>query len=209
MTIIYEYRETIWPSIKAALDHLQAEEEVAAEGALLDFLREVAIGGGDNAEIGSARGERADRPELLLLEDAQEFGLKVEGKLADLVEKGGSGVGAFDQADFGGGGASEGAFDVTEELAFHERADHRRAIDGDEGPRAAYIMDSARDYFLTSSRFAQQQRRPAAFAKFVDQPKNLPCAGRLSYQYVTGFIYLSLHRCSRPDLAPERGSFNV
>ena len=27
MTITYEYRETIWPSIKAALDHLQMERK--------------------------------------------------------------------------------------------------------------------------------------------------------------------------------------
>ena len=49
-------------------------------------------------------------------------------------------------------------------------------------------MDGARDHFLARTGFAQQQRRPAALAKFVDQPKNLACARRLSYQYVAGFI---------------------
>jgi hypothetical protein len=49
-------------------------------------------------------------------------------------------------------------------------------------------MDGARDYFLARSGFAEQQRRPAAFSELVDQPKNLPCAGRLSHQYMAGFI---------------------
>jgi hypothetical protein len=49
-------------------------------------------------------------------------------------------------------------------------------------------MDGARDHFLARSRFAEQQRRPAAFAEFVDQPKDLACARRLSDQYMTGFI---------------------
>ena len=91
--------------------------------------------------------------------------------------------------DLGVGGAGEGALDVPEQLAFHERADHGGAIDGYKGLLGrGHGMDGARDHFLARSGFAQQQRRPAAFAEFVDQPENLAGARRLSYQYVTGFI---------------------
>ena len=79
-------------------------------------------------------------------------------------------------------------FDVTEQLAFHERADHRRAIDGDEGALRTYIMDGARDHFLARPGLAEQQRGPAAFSQFFDQTENLSGAGRLSDKDVAGFF---------------------
>jgi hypothetical protein len=58
---------------------------------------------------------------------------------------------------------------VAKQLAFHQRTDHRRAIDGYERPGLTYIMDGARHHLLAGSGFAQQQRRPSAFPKFLDQ----------------------------------------
>ena len=89
-------------------------------------------------------------------------------------------------------GAGEGAFDVPEQLAFHQRADHRGAIHGDERAGRAYIMDGAGDHFLAGAGLAKQQRGPAALAKFLNQTENLARAGRLPHQDVTGFFKVVL-----------------
>jgi hypothetical protein len=78
---------------------------------------------------------------------------------------------------------------VPEQFALHERADHGRAIDGDKGfLGGSQRVDGASDNLFARTGFAKQQGRPAALAEFVNQPQNLACARRLSYQYVTGFI---------------------
>ncbi len=83
------------------IDDIQPVEQIAAEGALLHFLRQVAVGGGDDAEVRAAMGERTDRAKFLLLQDAQQLGLQVERQLADFVEEGGAAVGDFNQTGLG------------------------------------------------------------------------------------------------------------
>ena len=111
---------------------VQPVEQIAAECSLFHFLRQVAVGGGDDPEVRAPMGERTDRAEFLFLQDAQQLGLQVERQLADFVEERRAAVGRFDQAGLGRDRAGEGAFDVAEQLALHERAHQRGAIDGDE-----------------------------------------------------------------------------
>ncbi len=127
-------------------------------------------------------GERTDRAEFLFLQDAQQLGLKVERQLADFVKEGGAAIGHFDQAGLGSDSAGECAFDVTEQLTLHERADQRGTIDGNERADGLNLMYRARDYFLASTSFAEQQHRPTATSQLLHHPQDISDARRLADQ---------------------------
>ena len=96
----------------------------------------------------------AEALDLLLLKRAQEFGLQVEGKLADFVEEERAFVGEFEAADLARDGAGEGAFLVAEEFAFDQAGGNGGAVDLDEGSFAARAepVDGAGEQFLAGSR---------------------------------------------------------
>ena len=52
------------------------------------------------------------------------------------------------------------------------------------------VVDGARDHFFAGAGFAQQQRRPAAVAEFLDQVQHLAGPGRLAHEYVSGFVHI-------------------
>src|SRR5262249_50222778 len=87
--------------------HVQAEEKIAPERALFHLPGEIAIGGGDDAEIGAPYCKRSKRPEFFLLEHPQQFRLQIEWQLADFVEKRRAAVGGFDQPGLAVRGAGE------------------------------------------------------------------------------------------------------
>jgi hypothetical protein len=68
-------------------DDVETVEEVCAEAAGGDVLGEVAVGGGDDADVGLAVACGADAAEATLFEEAQELDLRLRGHLADLVEE--------------------------------------------------------------------------------------------------------------------------
>src|SRR5438067_12736656 len=78
--------------------HLQAVEEILAEFALGDFLLEVAVGGGDDANVDADIRQTTDTLEGLLLEKPEELGLEARRHLADFVEKHRAAVGGLEQA---------------------------------------------------------------------------------------------------------------
>ncbi len=66
---------------------IEPVEEIFTEAAFFDHRGKVAVGGGDNAGLDGHAVRCADGADLLLLQGAQQLGLKVEGELADLVEE--------------------------------------------------------------------------------------------------------------------------
>src|SRR6266481_1554578 len=152
---------------EADVNHVQAKIQIAAESALLHFLSQVAIGRGDDPEIRMLRRERTYRAELLFLQNAEELGLQIERQLANLIEKRRTVVGCLDQSDFVVDSPGERPLRVPEQLAFHQGANHRGAIHGDERAVCVYIMDSPGDQLFAGSGLAQQQRGPAALPKFL------------------------------------------
>ena len=137
-------------------DDVEAVEEVFAELAGADGLAEVAVGGGDDADVGADGGAAADGGELAFLEDAEEPGLGFGGHVADLVEEEGAAGGLFEAALGAVHGASEGAAFVAEEFAFDELAGDCGHVDGDEGAgaAAAVVVEGAGDEFLAGAAFA-------------------------------------------------------
>src|SRR5690606_40279917 len=79
-------------------DDAEAVEEVFAERSGADLVGEVPVGGGDDANVDAHRCRPADALELLLLDDAQEFGLEVEAHLGDLVLEERPAVGPLESA---------------------------------------------------------------------------------------------------------------
>ena len=68
-------------------DDVDAIVEVLAKASLGDFLGQVAIGGGDQADVDPDRLVAADAAQLALLQDAQKLGLQADVEVGDLVEK--------------------------------------------------------------------------------------------------------------------------
>ena len=103
------------------------------------------------------KGPGASQPlEFSFLEHTQQLGLKLQRNIADLVEEYRTAVRQLEAADALCNGASERAFLVSEQLAFEQACRYSRAVELDEGVRAAKaeIVDRARDQFFSRPRLA-------------------------------------------------------
>ena len=78
---------------------VEAIEQILAEHALADQLRQVAVRRRDDADIGADRRAAADRGVFALLQHAQQPGLRLERHVADLVEKQRAALGLLEAAD--------------------------------------------------------------------------------------------------------------
>ena len=143
------------------LEHAEPVVEILAELAALHRGVQVAVGGGDHADVGVHHARAAEAHELALLEHAQQLGLHRRRHLADLVEEQHAAGGLLDAARLGRDGAGERAALVAEELRFEQLVGQRRAVDGDERAVAAPrgVVDEPRDDFLAGARLAGEQHR--------------------------------------------------
>ena len=107
-------------------DDVDAVEQVLAERALGHHLRQVAIGGGDDADVGLDLLGPAEPAEAALLQDAQQLDLHERRHLADLVEEDRALLGDFDQPLLVRVGAGERALHVAEELGVEQRLGQAR-----------------------------------------------------------------------------------
>src|SRR5579859_1847241 len=140
-------------------DDVQAIEKILAKGAARDFLVEVFVGGGDDANIDAHGLIGADRLEALLFEHAQNFCLRAKAHVADFVEKKRAAVGGLKFSGFVVARSGEAALDVAEKLGFDELFGNGGAIDFNEGAFAAQAggVQCARDKFLSRAAFAVNQ----------------------------------------------------
>src|SRR5262245_41550414 len=72
---------------QADREHIQAVEQIAPELAVLDVCREIAVGGGDDANVHSRRAWAAKPIDAALLQNTQELRLQFKRQLADFIEK--------------------------------------------------------------------------------------------------------------------------
>ena len=142
------------------LDDVQAPVEVGAELLLFDELDEVLVGGGSDAHIHMLESVAPHRDITLILQHVQDFGLKRQGQLADLVQKEGTAVGVLDEPGTPlGVGAGKGPRDIAEKLAFQQVFGDRGAVDGKKGlvPAQAVPVEGLGQEALARTRFAQDQ----------------------------------------------------
>jgi hypothetical protein len=144
---------------KLDLHYIQPEIKVLPEGPGADRRFQIAIGGGDDANIDMPAFGRADRLHFAFLQSAQELGLQVDGHVADFVEKERAALGCFQQTLLGLHGASERALHVAEELRFDERGHQRRTVHGGEGALLAdsRVMNAFSHQFLARAALTQDQ----------------------------------------------------
>ena len=140
-------------------DDGQAEVQILAEVALLDFCLEVLVRRRDHAHVDVDRLRRSQPLDLAFLKHAQHFGLRLQAHVADFVEEDRAAVGLLELPDLPLGGAGERALLVAEQLRLDELFRNRRAVDLHEALAAARAdaMDRARDELLADAALALQQ----------------------------------------------------
>ena len=90
------------------------------------------MGGGQYADVYRFLPLSADRPNRLLLNDAEKFDLHGERQVGDFIEKQRPACRALQQAGLIVHGTGEGAFPVSEELTLHQLRRDGSAVHGDE-----------------------------------------------------------------------------
>jgi hypothetical protein len=126
---------------------------------------------GDDAHIDRMRAGRAERPELALLQHAQQLDLEHRAGIADFVEEDGAAVGLLEATAAILVGAGEGATLVAEEFGLEQLVGQRAAVLDDEGlvGTPAAVVDGARQHLLAGSRFAADQHRQVEGCDALDQ----------------------------------------
>ena len=86
-------------------EHIDAVVKIFAKAAGGDLDAQVAVGGGDEADVDAAFFDRTDAAERAVFEHAEEFGLQAAGEVAEFIDEQRAAVGDFEQARFAGRGA--------------------------------------------------------------------------------------------------------
>src|SRR6266852_1623679 len=154
---------------------VQAKIEVFAKCALAVGSLEVSVGCSDDAHINAHMIIAANRPDFLLLQNAQELGLHLEGQFANFVEEDGAAVGGLEQSGLRFRGAGKGALFVAEQLAFHQRGNQRATIDSHEGSlrHGSAEMDGAGNELLAGAAFTGNQYRRARVLEAGNHAQNV------------------------------------
>ena len=107
----------------------------------------------------------------MLLQGAQQFGLQIDGQVADFVQKQRALAGGFEQTLLGMLRAGERAFDVAEQFGFDQRGNQRGAVHRGERFILARPgkMNRARHQFLARAALSQDQDRIIMLRHFLDQ----------------------------------------
>ena len=152
-------------------DDVEAVVEVLAEGAGGDPLREVPVGGGDDADVDRHGPGVAHGRQHALLEHPEEAHLEARGGVTDLVEEEGAPVGDLEQALLVGDGAGEAPPAVAEELALQERRRQGRAVEDHEGPErpGAVVVDGPGHQLLAGAVLPGDQHRGVGTADLLHQ----------------------------------------
>src|SRR6185312_3200910 len=175
-------------------DNVQAEIQILAKLLLLDAGFEIAVGGGDDADIDLDGAIAAHAFQLALLQDAQQFGLHVGRDFADFIEQNRATVGEFETAFALGEYAGERSFFVAEKFAFNKVFRHGGAIHANErraGARA-FEIERAGDQFLAGAAFAMDQNRGVRARDFADELADVFHRGAVPEQFVGAAFRLLL-----------------
>jgi hypothetical protein len=150
--------------------------EIGPERAAVHLLAQVAVGGGEEADVEARRLGRAHALDDALLERAQELGLHVEGQLADLVEEHGAAARGLERAGAGRVGAGERAPLVPEQLALDERGWDGAAVDDHERPAGALaaLVEHLRHERLAGAGLALEQQRRLAGRDALEHGEHAP-----------------------------------
>ncbi len=161
-------------------DDVEAVVEILAERAGADLLRQVAIGGGDDADVhppGAALA--ADALHLAGLQEPEQDALHAGAHLAGFVEERRAAVAGLEQAHLVAERAGEAAADVTEELGLEQRIGHPGAVDDGERRPApgALPVEQARHHVLADPGLARDEHLGVGARGARDLLSQLPAGG--------------------------------
>ena len=169
------------------------KNKVLAEFLALDAFLQMAVGGGDDADVHLDGAVAADAFQFTFLKDAQQLGLDLRGDFADFVQQDGAVVGQFEPAFALGHGAGEGALFMAEKFALDEVFRDGGAIELDErgaGARALAV-ERARDQFLAGAALAGDQHGGLGAARLCGSTaRKFLHGGALAQQFVAAFVLL-------------------
>ena len=166
------------------------------------------MGGGHDAEIDLAPVQSADGAELAFLDEAEQLDLHFEREIADFVEEGSAAIGQLDQSLLVLDGAAESALDVAEQLAFHERADQRAAVDGDKLTARVGVVHGPRHHLFAGAALAQQQHRKPVARNLRNEPPQGADLRRLAHQTVSAARREPIHGTPRLHRLHRINSYN-
>jgi hypothetical protein len=119
----------------------------------------IAIGRGDDADLGTQHARAAEPHELAFLEDAQQLRLNGRRHFPDFVEEQHAAAGLLDTTGLVGHRSCERAALVPEQLGLEQLIRQRRAVDRHERSLAPSrrMVNESRDHFLARARLAGEQ----------------------------------------------------
>ena len=146
------------------IDNVEPVVEIFPEFALFHHLAKIRVGGGQNADVHLRHVVRAERRELLLLDHAQQFRLRLGADGAHFVEENGAFMRDFEGAFLVVNRACEGALHMSEQRGFQQFGRQRAAVHGHERMvHAGRIgVDGLGDQLFSGAGFARDQNSGAA-----------------------------------------------
>src|SRR6266851_6438594 len=141
-----------WKNIKSV-------EEILTERTGIDCRLQVAVRCDQHAYVDGERLTAPDAFKLPLLQHAEQGDLRLDGKVANLIEENGSTVGRFKASDAPLQRPGEGAFLMAKKLGRNQRRRNRRAVHADERPRRTIrsSMNRASNQFLSGPGFTRNE----------------------------------------------------
>jgi len=156
-------------------DYIQTVVKVLSKTFFLNSLFQVVICGGYESKVGPFCDYTPNGSIFSLLKEFEEFGLHKCPHVAYFIQEKRSPMGLFNQTPFIFPGPCEGAFYMTEKLAFHNLFRNCRTVDGDQAfriPRAA-LMNGLCHQFLSRAAWAGDQYCRHGGGNLLDMFENI------------------------------------
>ncbi len=160
------------------LDDVDPVQQILAEAPVGRQRHEIAMGRGDDADVGRHRGRSTKRMHFLLLQHAQELSLQGRRHVADFVEEDRPALGRLKQAPLVVMRVGERTAPMAEQLALQECLGDRRTIHGEKWPgRArALLVQRPSQQFLSRPALPHQQDRCIAQCRAIDRAASPPAS---------------------------------
>ncbi len=154
----------------------EPEIEVLAEPAFGHLDAQLAVGRGNQPDVGMEGDGAADALELARLEHAEDLGLDRRRQFADLVEEQRAAMGQLEAAELALSSTGEGALLVAEELGLEQGLGQGGAVDGDKRPlraRAPHVQRPGEE-LLAGAALAFEQHGDVGRGGPLDRLHGLP-----------------------------------
>ena len=151
-------------------EDVQPIVEIVTKLAIGDHLFQIAVGGGDQANVGLDQLIAAQTFKLLLLQNAQQLRLKFQRHVANFVEEQRTFVRQFETPNPLRAGPGKRAALMAKQIAFQQSGRHCRAVHfhHSAGVASAQVVNCPRDQLLTRSGFTQNQDGAVALRHHFD-----------------------------------------